>query len=223
MRIPASANAIFSGKVWLDGDGNTFCDQNEPNLIGVEVCVTPTVGGETICAPTDLNGRYMLEVAAGNYIVSPSTAPMGLTSTTFQRLTLTVQSGEQRLSANFGYTGQHQAMSSLGGEIWQDIPVNEVVDGVYDHLTEPGIGNVSVNLVQDVNTDGIWQAGEPILATLSNTDGVYLYEHLLAGDYIVEVSDSYLVLRYFDATVPGPDPTARQQSFATLRRASCSE
>ena len=208
VQIPTGDAAIITGKAWLDGDSSTFCDQNEPILIGVQVCATPTAGGAAICEMTDLNGRYLMEAPAGSYVVSPTSAPAGLTPTTPTPLTVTVAAGEQYLSANFGYTGQQQAMGSLGGEIWQDIPIADVVDGVYDHQNEPGIGYVSINLVRDENGDGVWQAGEPILATLSDTDGGYLYEHLLAGEYIVEVSDSYLVLRYFDPTAPGPDPDA---------------
>jgi hypothetical protein len=94
----------------------------------------------------------------------------------------------------------------LGGTIWQDVAVEDVTDGIYNPAAEPGIANVSVNVIQDRDADGIWDPGEPILATFSGASGDYLLESLLPGDYLAQVSDTMATLRRFVVSSPGPNP-----------------
>ena len=84
--------------------------------------------------------------------------------------------------------------------------MNDITDGVYTPATEPGIPNVSVNIIQDSDADGVWDAGEPILATFSNTGGDYLFDSLLPGAYLAQVSDTLAVLRSFAISTLGPNP-----------------
>ncbi len=200
VRLPAGGKAMIGDTVWVDGNTNGRRDEGEASLIGLQICATPVGGGSAICANTDIDGRYLLEVPTGSYTVTPAIHPPGLilASPVAQ---ISVASGEQRLDQDFGYTTAPNNFATLGGMVWQDLPVADVVDGLYDAVLEPGIGNVSVNVIWDRNNDNIWNQGEPIIATLTNTDGDYLFEKLLSNNYLVEVSDTYMVLRNFVPTV----------------------
>ncbi len=213
VRLPAAGKAMIGDTVWVDGNTNGKRDEGEASLIGLQICATPVGGGSAICANTDMDGRYLLEVPTGSYTVTPAINPPGLilASPVAQ---ISVANGEQRLDQDFGYTTSPVNFSTLGGLIWQDLPVADVVDGLYDAATEPGIGNVSVNVVWDQNSDNVWTDGEPIIATLSNTDGGYLFTKLLAGSYLVEVSDTYLALRNFVPTVIAANATGAGTNHA---------
>jgi hypothetical protein len=216
VRTPGAGQGVIGDRVWLDGNGNRVWDEGEAALLDVEVCATPVGGGASVCERTDLNGRYSLVVAAGTYRVGPTSDPFGLTPTAAAKATvdMTVAAGEQQLDVDFGYHGTAQATSGVGGVVWHDKPVNDVVDGVYNPASEPGIGNVSVDLIVDANDDGVWDDGEPIVATQSNSYGDYLFTQLLPGPYLVRVSDTLLVLRNFAPTILGPAPLAAGNNHA---------
>jgi hypothetical protein len=205
VRVPGPGNAIIGDLVWLDGDQDQLRDPSEPIIKGVLVCATPLAGGAQICETTDLNGRYLLEVPAGSYSVAPIAPPFGLTPSTPVPHLVSVAAGDQYLAADFGYYGGSGVLSALGGTIWQDLPVNDIVNGILDP-GEPGIPSVSVDVIDDSNGNGDFDFGEPILATLGEyPDGVFLFDSLLPGDYLVRVSDTLQRLRYFAPTILGPN------------------
>ena len=65
--------------------------------MSLQVCATPTAGGAGICAITDSNGRYRLEVLAGSYNVSLTSGPVGFVATTATTRLVTVTAGQQYL------------------------------------------------------------------------------------------------------------------------------
>ena len=210
---PASpGTAVIGDLVWLDGNRNGVREITEPVLIGVQICATPAGGGAPLCAVTDLGGRYLLPAPAGAYIIAPTAPPLGLTPSTTVPLTVSVVAGQQNLNADFGYSGDSAA---LGGTIWQDLPVDDVADGLYNPAVEPGIANVSVNVIRDADADGAWDAGEPILATFSGSTGDYLFDSLLPGAYLAQVSDTLAMLRRFAVSTLDPNP---RQDFNNQRQ-----
>ena len=124
------SNGIIGDLVWADGNGDGVRESWEPVLIGVEVCATPTAGGAPLCATSDSNGRYLLEAPAAEYSVAPSDAPAGLLPSTPSRLTVNLAAGQQQLAVDFGFAAGAVPLGGLGGTVWQDLPVNGVVDGV---------------------------------------------------------------------------------------------
>ncbi len=88
-------------------------------------------------------------------------------------------------TVDFGYVH----LVSLGNIIWDDLNNN----GLYDSATESGIDGVLVNLYYDANGDGdVADAGEttPLTTTTTAGGGLYLFDNLLAGNYLVELDAS---------------------------------
>ena len=76
----------------------------------------------------------------------------------------------------------------IGDRVWLDADG----DGVQD-VGEPGIANVTVELF-DPGPDGQPGGGDDVLVatTLTDANGNYLFDHLNAGDYFVEVDETTL-------------------------------
>lgn len=125
--------------------------------------------------------------------------------------------GDVFLNSDYGYQPQMgAAVGSIGNTIWFDAdadgdgPADADGDsdgsngnGVEGDQVEEPIAGVSVSLILDLNGDGVWDIGEPIVATdVTDENGMYLFEGLplddLGGDgdadYIVWVNDTDNVL-----------------------------
>ncbi len=76
---PASGSAIIGDTVWYDANADGFQQPDELGIPGVQVCATPDRrAGLTVCATTDANGHYLIEVPAGSYNVRPTNPPCRL-------------------------------------------------------------------------------------------------------------------------------------------------
>ncbi len=220
VRLPAAGHAILGDQVWVDENGDGVRQLLEPAVIDTQVCATPTVGGAAVCVQTDVNGRYLLELPVGGYTVTLTAPPLGLAVITPHPLAVSLAQGDQHLNADFGLGASGSVLGSIGGQIWQDLPVDDVVDGFYDAATEPGLPNVSVDLIVDINKDGVWDSGDAYVATLSDLGGLFRFRGLLADRYLVRVSDTLAVLRRFAPTVTATtgstptDNTNKVQPFA---------
>lgn len=73
---------------------------------------------------------------------------------------------------------------SLGDLVFRDTNNNGVADP-----SEPGIANVTVELYEDTNGNGVYNSGTDTLVTTTTTSGSgnYRFDNLLAGDYIVVI------------------------------------
>ncbi|MEM6696969.1 MAG: SdrD B-like domain-containing protein, partial [Bacteroidota bacterium] len=137
--------------------------------------------------------------------------------------------GDVYLNADYGYqpSATNMEVGSIGNTIWLDAdadangptdsdPSSDGDNGTGTNLPstgddslEPGIAGVSVALIQDTNGNGVWDAGEPIIATdVTDENGNYLFEGLpiddnggdMDADYIVWVNDTDNVLEGLEAT-----------------------
>ncbi|MBI5950801.1 MAG: sortase [Chloroflexi bacterium] len=88
------------------------------------------------------------------------------------------------LTIDFGFLPVY----SLGNRVWFDtggttgIPTNGILDG-----DEAGVGAITVNLYLDANNDGVPDGG--IIATdVTDANGFYRFDNLIAGTYIVEIT-----------------------------------
>jgi len=78
---------------------------------------------------------------------------------------------------------------------------------------------VSVDLIKDLDGNGIRNPGEPVLATATtDSNGDYTFAGLPADSYLVIVSDTQNVLDDYTPSNPGPDPglddNNQQQPYA---------
>ena len=201
VRVPPTGHGVIGDLVWVDGNGDGRRQPEEPALIGVQVCATPAAGGAAICGVTDSNGRYLLAAPSGEYLVTPDTGPLGLIPASPSTLGVNLAAGMQALGVDFPFVSDGTPLGTIGGLVWQDLAVNDQPDGAYDPALEPGIPQVSIGLIKDSDGNGVWDSGEPYIATFTILDGTYIFPYLPGGAYLLRVTDSRRVLRYFAPTV----------------------
>ncbi len=205
---PGGNNGVIGDTIFWDVNGNGMPDAGE-GIPGVKVTL---VGGPTtLTTYTDQNGNYYFgDLAAGTYTVNVDPTnfnagfPLnglantydpdgGLNSTSSVTLP---NSSSVNLDQDFGYQSQTDITAVIGDRIWLDADA----DGNQD-AGEPGIPGVSVVLIRDLNGNGVWNPGEPIIATTSTgEDGQYQFTGLPVtdgvgtDDYLVWVNDTANIL-----------------------------
>ena len=226
--------AAVGNYVWFDENQNNVQDESSANGInGVKVCLYTSTGTlvTTDTTSNDVYGRpgYYLfdQLDPGSYYVQFKPTPdktyttgsgtTGGTSSdetdsdvdpaTGKTATFTLAAGQIDLTWDAGLIIQ-TGLYKLGNFVWSDPNNNGVVD-----TGESGMNNVTVNLYNDRNNDSKPQADEFVTTTITGTvggiDGIYIFDRLPAGNYIVQVPDANLsgVLKdYISST--GNDPAA---------------
>ncbi|MBK9743010.1 MAG: hypothetical protein IPO94_08610 [Saprospiraceae bacterium] len=234
--LDCDAKAALGNYVWFDQNQNNI--QDEPSANGVNgVQVNLYNGTGMLIATTytgyDIYGRpgyYLFDnLDPGDYYVdfvlnpgqtfTPSTGSVGGNGSdpedsdadisTGQTTLTTLTAGEVDLTWDAGIiipTGIY----NLGNFVWFDINNN----GIYD-LGEVGVNNVTVELYNDYNNDGMPQPNEfittSVTVTKSGVNGIYNFNNLPEGNYIVLIPESSLqgpLSGYTNSTGNGvaPDP-----------------
>ena len=208
-----TGTAALGDRVWIDADGDGFQDPNEVGLAGVTVNLY-TAGPDGIfgtaddvlaaSTTTDAAGQYIFTgLAVGAYVVQvvPPVGFMqtgdpdhfGATGTNNDNQTtapVVLCPGDVFLNADFGYQPPASQNNSVGNYVWLDADADGAQDG-----TEYGIPGVTVALVADLNSNGAWDMGEPIIGTtVTDASGGYLFAGLPDGKYLVWVNDTDNVL-----------------------------
>ena len=198
--------------VWNDLNGDGVQDGGEPGLENVTLDLIEDTngngaidGGEPVLdtQTTDVNGAYdFMNLAVGDYIVTVTDtnnvlAAYNLTGGT-DPLPVALAKGDDFNDADFGYQRED---GTIGDLVWHDFDANGLVDP-----GEPGLENVTVDLIEDTNGNGVIDGGEPVLDTqTTDVNGAYDFTGLTVGDYIVQVTDTNSVLTGFTLT-GGTDP-----------------
>ena len=190
--LPAS----LGNYVWIDSNGNGIQDAGETPVANVPVRLTGTDGqGNTVnlTTTTAADGSYLFNnLAPGNYRVT-FTPPAGYAITqqdqggddaldsdaipaNGQTAITALESGENDLTWDAGL----YIPATLGDTVWDDTNG----DGIQD-AGEPGIGNVTVNLLNADGTPALDSGGNAITTT-TNGSGAYAFTDLPPGDYRVE-------------------------------------
>lgn len=197
----------LSGNVFVDNNGNTNIDgtptpsagttQLYANLVdpnGNVIGTTPiTSGGSFQFDDVQPNTTYtvVLSIVPGTIGSAPpaTTLPTGWSNVGEDCCDNTGNDGSgngivsvtvgtsSTTNANFGIT---QPLS-LGNLVWNDIDK----DGIKD-ASESGISGATVNLYKDDNNDGT-PDGPALANTLTNSSGLYIFNGLTPGNYIVGV------------------------------------
>ncbi len=210
--------------IWFDKDGDGVQDPDENGIPGVVVVVVDGQGNGW-SVTTDENGHYLipgLPLDRTYTVTVPSTnfepgAPLEGMENTFDDDGGTNNTSSVMLTAenpidlnqDFGYVGE--TPGQIGNLVWLDSNADGKFDGVNgpDGIAgtdddESIIPGVTIDLIRDLNGNGLADPGEPVFATtvttdaLSAQDGNYLFDGLptsLSGiPYIVVVSDREGVL-----------------------------
>lgn len=199
--VPSGSTAIIGDFVWNDADDDGFQDPGEVGIPGVTITVRDSAQNVVTTVDTDAQGNWLVTgLAPGDYSVSydPADIPAGLDATQPTNLAagndtyaFTLESGDVLLTLDFGFHGG--TWGQIGDFVWLDSDR----DGTQD-AGEPGLGGVTLNLVADVNQDGLLDAGDTVLATTTtDTAGAYSFTGLSLddgggdsdADYLVAVTD----------------------------------
>jgi hypothetical protein len=258
---PSGATAALGDRVWIDVDGDGAQDPDEVGVRGVTVQLFTAgpdgifgtgddIPGAT--QVTDANGYYLFDgLQPGAYVVkvvNSATAShdvlgasytqtgdpdhFGTTGTNNDNQTtapVVLGPGDVFLNADFGYRpNQGVTLGTIGDTVWFD--ANASGTPTLD-AGEYGIPGVTVALIRDTNGNGVWDVGEPIIATdTTNASGQYLFTGLSLSDngdgnpadadYIVWVNDTDSVLtglqQTYDQDAPLDNRSATALSAGTL-------
>ena len=218
-----TGTGAIGDRVWVDADGDGVQDPGEPGLAGVTVTLTGLgadgilgTGDDTTATKiTAADGSYVFDgLVAGAYSVSVTSGTTGYIQTGDPDATLDGKTtaplllgpGDVYVNADFGYQPTTAVTGTVSGTLWFDADSDQQgpagTPGGTD--VEPTLAGVTVALIQDSNGNGLWDAGEPIVATdITDAAGNYSFPGLPAGsgqDYLVWVNDT-------DAVVAGLTPT----------------
>jgi len=245
-----TTKAVIGDFVWSDADSDGIQDLGEPGIGGVTLDLLADLDGDynwddvIATTTTTADGFYhFMNVAPGNYkvdvtdtgnVLSGYSLTSGPHSSVDPSRVILMAAGDKFVTADFGYN--NASLGSIGNQVWleQDkagrppLTGADAGHGLYEpaKTTETGIGDVTINLIDDADGDDLWDAGERIIAsTITAANGTYQFNGLPLGDYLVVVSDLNNVLRnfrkslyYYDSRTsplprdPTTDPTANNYS-----------
>ena len=200
-----TSDDVSEGTTTTDYNGNYIFDGLTPGAYVVEVCsasLTGVLNGLNQTGDPDHFGSA--ETGAHYEDDHRTTSPVILGP------------GDVFLNVDFGYNGG--TVGSVGDTIFIDYDadgngpslapvdgggaVTQGAGGSAD-ATDSGIAGVTISLIRDLDGDGVWDTGEPIIATtITDANGQYLFGGLPLddgggdsdADYIIWVNDTDNVL-----------------------------
>ncbi len=224
-----SGENSIGDRIWWDQNADGIDDAGEPGLGGVEVTLLwfgpdgTAATADDVTLPTITtapDGSYLFpNLPDGNYSVTVGAGlPDGLDTNTFDDdadgvtppdgMSIVTALGDgvagpvEDLDQDFGYAGT----GTIGDTIWFDLNG----DGIQD-AGEPGIAEAQVTLTW-FGPDGLDGTVDDVVFPTQTTgpDGTYLFEHLPAGTFVVDVAN------IDDDLSPSADPDGNDDSTSQL-------
>ncbi len=204
--------------VWQDIDRDGVQDVGEPGIPNVTMAIYSDPNGDgdysdgalLLTTVTDAYGKYMFHLLGSrNYVVEVTddygmlTGYSPTTGTSNPMGPITPEMGEKYLDADFGYAHTDTTKAVIGDYVWSDADN----DGIQDP-GEPGIGGVTIDLLEDIDGDGNFT--DVVASTSTSDDGYYHFMNVNPGCYKVDVTDTGGVLTGYTLTFgphSRPDPT----------------
>src|SRR5579883_1808866 len=154
--------AVVTGTVFNDVNGNGTLDAGEFGLGGVTVTLTEPDGTTTLTTTTDANGTYTFAGVPNGTSKVTVTAPAGNTVGTTNPQTVTVAGGATVAGENFAVTVTGQ----VTGVVFQDKNGNGVQDA-----GETGLAGVTVTLDEGAT-------GTAVETATTDASGKYTFTHV---------------------------------------------
>jgi uncharacterized repeat protein (TIGR01451 family) len=180
--------ATISGLVWYDANANGTNDAGDSPLASVTVYVDlngdGVQEGNEPFATTDTNGMYQIvSIPAGSYTVRVNTnsLPAGVRPTYGPDGTNTPNAANLTISNGQVFTNLdfgYIGSGSISGYVWNDLNG----DGVQE-AGEPGLSGVNVFI--DLYGTGVRDPSDPYV--VSGADGSYAFDYLVANTYRVAI------------------------------------
>lgn len=239
-----AGKGLIGDYVWFDTNRDGVQDATESGIEGVlvelyDLGTDEMIGGgdDMLLATTftDENGYYyfgglvvdaggegyQVKIATSNFIVGGilqdlenTFDPNGGNDNVGGAVSLTSAS-PINLMQDFGYVGDNaNTLGSIGNLVWEDINANGVRDA-----GEPPIAGVTLDLYRDLNDDKLLNPGEPRIGTATtDANGNYLFDKLPLGNYIVDVTDEAGILNGYWHSLgnqsPAVDNNSKSDAFA---------
>ncbi len=176
------ATGSIGDLVWNDADGDGIRDGGESGLSGVTVTLRQDTNGDGIyetpvaSTDTDSNGAYVFSsLPAGSYRAVVA-VPSGQFATTSTAIDVQLTAGQQVDAVDFGLAATSPPQGIIGDRIWLD----SNGDGLQDP-TEPGVNDVTVTLLSDIDGDGDYET--TVATTTTAGDGNYQFSNVAPGSY----------------------------------------
>lgn len=180
------------GDLGYDSSTNTLLSSQGTTLTRYSL----NAGGTTVTATNSVakpstNTQVALSQSGNVYVLGTSIQQInGTTGANIGTAVNITTDGTTALGALNDAAAWTPPTANLGDRVFTDTNANATFDG-----TDSGIAGVTVRLVDDVNNNGIVDAGERVLATdTTDASGNYLFTGVLPGNYIVQVTDTGGVL-----------------------------
>jgi len=172
-------DSTISGSIFDDINGDGILNNNETGLAGVDIQLQSNT--QTFSTTSDVNGNYAFnQLIAGQYqtqITNSNGILNGYQLTSNNQPYLSILNNHQTDSSGvFAYQAH---LSVISGSVFKDDNGNGVADTGESYYT-----NVGIELIR----------GNTSLQTLTDNDGTYRFQQLVAGNYSVNVIDQNAVL-----------------------------
>lgn len=209
--------------VWHDANDNGIQDIGEKGFAGVTVRLldkdgNPFVkGGTPVTTTTDVNGHYSFtKLVPDDYIVqfdlptdyifarknatgSAADIDSDADPVTGRSAVVSLSPGENDVDTDAGVV----KLTALGDYVWMDRNLNGIQDA-----GENGVPGVTVRLLDGAGSP-VMSSGTPVTTT-TDTDGKYLFDHLLPGSYRVsfDLPTGYVFTSLHSGPLDGADSDA---------------
>lgn len=188
-----TALSTLGNYVWYDVNANGIQDAAEMGAAGVSVALKNASGAVIKTTTTDINGLYLFtDLAAGTYTIQFGNLPAGFVATAKNAAGSTAANNSDAdattlatdnivlpasaTDLTWDFGIKSTTRGSIGDFVWNDLNG----DGI-QQAGEPGVAGVTVILYDNNNN--------PVASTITDANGMYLFSNVLPGTYSVGFSN----------------------------------
>jgi uncharacterized repeat protein (TIGR01451 family) len=188
----------ITGHVYHDADQSGTLTPGDSGLAGVTVQLytdpnadgDPADGSLVRSVATGAGGDYeLLNLLTNTYVVT-KTDLIGYAPSAPLNNRFAINLTSLTTNANndfFAYLPAPASYATLAGTVWDDANTNATVD-----VSETGLADVTLELLQDLNTNGLADPGEPVYGSATtDLDGNYELLNIPPGSYVIREIDRF--------------------------------